>query len=564
MTQRERLNFPMPPPSPIAAAAKYLACPILALCLLVPIAPACAVLIDGPQQAPALPEQDFSAAQADASLTNPSFTYADVPTYGTVTVSYGPYFDGQTATDPLSPPTIVTGTPTNPLTLALDQLVQAPASDPTNTDYPYSWKTVVQSDNSADGTYVIGGVPGVIGGQDFGVTNGFGGPVAILFSTPVAGVQLTAGYFDSPGLTQIEGFTASGMSIGSLLNTLVGFETFYLTDTTPGELISGLLLTTTDPGGFGVSGVGLLPSSNPTPTPMPAPNGLAILPALALAGFLLRRSRHAWVGAAVLLATALPAAAQSLDCVVEPEMLVKVGSPIATTLESVDVKRGDTVTKGQVLAKLVSGVEIADVALAEARARSTAEIDSRRSKLEFAQADLSRGTKLLTGANIAPQKVDELRTNFQVAQQDLVTAELNHQLAILDLARSQALLNARIIRSPVDGVVTQRSLVPGEFVHQDNNIVVLAVISPLHVQVYPPVPMFSQIKLGQTARVALTEPAGSLREANVTVVDQLFDAASGTFGVELTMANPDHVVPAGQRCRVAFGEGTPTVSARTH
>ena len=123
----------------------------------------------------------------------------------------------------------------------------------------------------------------------------------------------------------------------------------------------------------------------------------------------------------MLLAASI-AAAQSLDCVVEPKMRVKVGSPIATTLESVDVKRGDTVVKGQILARLTSGVEVADVALAEARARNTAEIDSRRSKFEFAQADLSRGTRLLAG------------TNFQVAQQDIVTAELNHSLAILDLA----------------------------------------------------------------------------------------------------------------------------------
>ena len=556
----------MPLHSPHAAAARspsFLAGLALALCLLAPAAPAWAVLVDGPLQATVLPEQDFTAAQSDASLTNPSFTYTGVPTYGTITISYGPYFHGQTATDPLAPPTSVSGTPTNPLSLALDELVDAPANDPNNPDYPYSWKTVVEPDNAAGTTYVLGGVPEVIGGQDFGITNGFGGPIAILFSIPVSGVQLTAGFFDTLGTTQIEGFTVGGASIGSVVNTDLGFETFSLNDDVAGELIGGLLLTTSDPGGFGLKGVGLLQPTN-GPVPVPAPGSWAVLPGLLLTGLLGRRKRPACTAlAALLVAASVPAAAQSLDCVVEPEMQVKVGSPIATTLESVDVKRGDTVTKGQVLARLVSGVEVADVALAEARARSTAEIDSRRSRLDFAQGDLLRGTKLLVGANIAPQKVDELRTNYLVAQQDLVTAELNHQIAILDLARSQALLNARIIRSPVDGLVTQRSLVPGEFVHQDNNIVVLAVISPLHIQAYPPVPMFSQIKLGQTARVVLTEPAGAIRAVTVTVVDQVFDAASGTFGVELTMANPGNVVPAGQRCRVAFGDETPTLSART-
>ncbi len=553
----------MPPHPLVTAAARNLSCLALALCVLAPTAPARAMLIYGPPQATVLPEQDFTAAQSNASLTNPSFTYMGVPTYGTITLSYGPYFLGQTATDPLDPPTTVSGRPTSPLSLALDRPVTAPANDPGNADYPYSWKTVVEPDNAAGATYVLGGVPGLIGGQDFGITNGFGGPVAILFSTPVSGVQLTAGFFDMVGTTQIEGFTAAGVSIGSVVNSSFGFQTFYLTDNLPGELISGLLLTTTDPGGFGLQGVGLLQPLNVAPVPVPEPSALAILLGPLLVTVIWRHRRAMWSFIpALVIAASIPAAAQSLDCVVEPEMLVKVGSPIATTLESVDVKRGDIVAKGQILAKLVSGVEIADVALAEARARSMAEIDSRRSKLEFAQADLTRGTRLLAGANIAQQKVDELRTNFQVAQQDIATAELNHQLAILDLARSQALLNARIIRSPVDGIVTQRSLQPGEFVHQDNNIVVLAVISPLHVQVYPPVQMFSQIKLGQVAKVALTEPADTLREAKVTVVDQVFDAASGTFGVELSLANPGNLLPAGQRCRIAFGSETPSIFAR--
>ena len=194
------------------------------------------------------------------------------------------------------------------------------------------------------------------------------------------------------------------------------------------------------------------------------------------------------------------------------------------------------------------------------RARSMAEIDSRRSRLDFATADLSRGARLLDNANISQQKVDELRTNFRVAQQDLATAELNHRLAILDLARTQALLNQRLIRSPVDGIVTQRLLNPGEFVHQDNQIVVIAVISPLHVQVYPPLRMRSRIEVAQQGQIVLTEPAGVMRDATVTVVDRVFDPASGTFGVQLDLPNPDGSISGGQRCRVAFDGTAPTPS----
>jgi len=235
-------------------------------------------------------------------------------------------------------------------------------------------------------------------------------------------------------------------------------------------------------------------------------------------------------------ALASPGAA---DCVINPSMTLKIGSPVSTTLGSVEIDRGDRVKRGQVLARLDSGVEAADLALADARAHGTSEVDRNRSKMELAAADLSRGERLLQGTNIPPQKIDELRSNFQVARQDMVTAELNHHLTSLEFARAQALLLQRVIRSPVDGIVTQLLLGPGEFVHQDNQILVLAVISPLHVEAYPPVRLWGSVHSGDTADVTLAEPVGVTLPATVLVVDQVFDAASGTFGVRLAPPNPD-------------------------
>ena len=40
--------------------------------------------------------------------------------------------------------------------------------------------------------------------------------------------------------------------------------------------------------------------------------------------------------------------------------------------------------------------------------------------------------------------------------------------------------------------------------------------------------------------------------ANVSVVDHVFDPASGTFGVRLTLPNPGNLLPGGQRCKVTF------------
>ncbi len=270
------------------------------------------------------------------------------------------------------------------------------------------------------------------------------------------------------------------------------------------------------------------------------------------------QQKHVWRVASVIAAWLFamfapsPAGAETVDCVINPSMTLKIGSPVSSTLASVTVERGDRVKRGQVLAQLESGVESADLALADARAHGVSEEDRARSKMDLAAVDLSRGERLLQGANIPVQKVDELRSNYQVARQDLVTAELNHHLAELEFSRAQALLMQKIIRSPVDGIVTQRLAGPGEFIHQDNQILVLAVISPLHVEAYPPVRLWDRVHAGDKAEVTMAEPVGVTATATVIVVDQVFDAASGTFGVRLDLPNPDGALPAGQRCRVTF------------
>lgn len=226
--------------------------------------PAHATLMDGAAPAYALAPQAFSSAQD--GLVNPTLTFTNVPGYGTLAFSYGPYFQGQSATDPSSPPTSVSGTAAPPLSLTTDTV----------------WQTVIETDfnNPVANAEVLGGVP-------VPATNGFGGPVALLFSQPVTEVTLTAGYLDNVGSTTIRGYAADGTLLGAVSSTQPGYETFNLADSA-GRAISGLLITTVDEGGFGIDGVGIGRAT--TPQPVPGPASFAILPAM-IFGLFRRRAR---------------------------------------------------------------------------------------------------------------------------------------------------------------------------------------------------------------------------------------------------------------------------------
>ena len=67
-----------------------------------------------------------------------------------------------------------------------------------------------------------------------------------------------------------------------------------------------------------------------------------------------------------------------------------------------------------------------------------------------------------------------------------------------------------------------------------------------------PVSAFGKIRHGQRALVMPEAPVGGRYPARVEIVDQVFDAASGTFGVRLTLPNPERRIPAGLKCRALF------------
>lgn len=224
---------------------------------------------------------------------------------------------------------------------------------------------------------------------------------------------------------------------------------------------------------------------------------------------------------------ALPAAAGALppmDGLLAPNEIVNFSSQSPGILEQVVVERGDVVKKGQVLARLKSGVEKAVVNRARAR-------------MEFGQRKANRNDELYKKQLLSLHDKDELETDIQQAHLELIEAEER--------------LKLRTITSTVDGVVVKRSGAPGNYLGEEPFLTV-ASLDPLNVEVIVPATHYGAIRIGSTASVLLDQPIGGSYPAKVVIIDQVIDAASGTFGVRLQLPNPKSALPAGLKCRVEF------------
>lgn len=238
-------------------------------------------------------------------------------------------------------------------------------------------------------------------------------------------------------------------------------------------------------------------STTPTPTPtltaLPAPPGETPTPVSAL--FRPRRRSRWWiaggVGAGVLVVVGLvvllwpkPAEAPTLITAtvtrgalsvfvtatgnLAPMTQVEVGSELSGVVDAVFVDDNAVVTRGQVLARLDTqrlndAVVVAEAQLAQATAQvqvaQATEAESTAQLARLRDVFLRSGGKVPSQAELATAEAAALRAGAAVAsaRAGVLQAKANAQSMRTNLERAE-------IRSPIDGIVLDRTVEPGQTV----------------------------------------------------------------------------------------------------
>jgi RND family efflux transporter MFP subunit len=235
------------------------------------------------------------------------------------------------------------------------------------------------------------------------------------------------------------------------------------------------------------------------------------------------RSRVA-VLAALLLAAG-PASPRLVAVEVEgsahPFQRVTVSSPIEEIVTSVEVAEGDRVEKGKLLALL-------------ANERERLQVERLAAMVEKARYDYEASEKLHA------QKIETAEKLFERK------VELARLLAEKKIAEYEAA--QREIRSPIDGVITQRHKDPGESVARVEPIVEIVDSSKLLLQFYLDTGFLTLLRQDAVVEVLFPEVAGDkVYSAKVDFLDPEVDAKSGLFRLRLVLANPDFALKPGLR-----------------
>ncbi|MCB1801397.1 MAG: efflux RND transporter periplasmic adaptor subunit [Gammaproteobacteria bacterium] len=241
----------------------------------------------------------------------------------------------------------------------------------------------------------------------------------------------------------------------------------------------------------------------------------------------------------------------AFDCVMLPSQQVELGSPVPGQLDTVLVDRGDRVRVGQEVARLESTLEQANLDIARFRADTDTELRLRDAALKIDQRTEQRLDSLVSSKLASAHERDRAAREARLSAWRVKQAQDDIDLSALELSRAETVLARRSLRSPIDGVVLSRLHDPGEYI-EDQAVLKIISLDPLHVEAIVPMRLFGQVKSGMRARVVAELDDGVAYAAEVDRVDPMGDAGSGTFGVRLVLPNPEQKIPAGLKCRTSF------------
>lgn len=162
---------------------------------------------------------------------------------------------------------------------------------------------------------------------------------------------------------------------------------------------------------------------------------------------------------------------------VYPEVEVKISPDVSGEITELTVAEGDSVRKGQILARIYADIyatqrDQAAAAVSQQQAmvsNSSAQLEALRSSLQTSKAAYERQKQLLTDKVIS-------RSEFEQAENAYLTAQANYNAALQSIRANQAAvksaasnlqkankdLGRTVVESPMDGVVSLLNVKKGE------------------------------------------------------------------------------------------------------
>jgi RND family efflux transporter MFP subunit len=232
---------------------------------------------------------------------------------------------------------------------------------------------------------------------------------------------------------------------------------------------------------------------------------------------------------------------------------VETTPKVSGRLDTVSVRLGDRVSRGQRLAKIEDSELLEQIKQAEASfAVAAATIRQREADLGLARTNLDRSRNLFDRQLIPRQTFDDAEARYQAAQAQLDLSQAQYQQSQARIDELKINLTNTVITSPVNGFIGKRTLDPGAWVTPNSVFLSVVDISSVRMVVNVVERDLRRMTAGLRAQVEVDAFPGEKFVGRVANIAPVLDPATRTAQIEIDIPNGDFRLKPGMYARVNF------------
>ncbi len=214
---------------------------------------------------------------------------------------------------------------------------------------------------------------------------------------------------------------------------------------------------------------------------------------------------------------------------------VVVSADLPGIVAGIDFESGATVAAGQVLVRLDTSQERAQLAAAEARR-------------DLTRLNLERSRQLLAKQVTAQAEYDQVAA--EAAEAEAQVGEI------------EATIERKRIRAPFAGVLGIRQVNLGQYLKAGDPVAPLQTMDPVYVNFTLPQQQVAELRIGAEVQTAGDSAANAGLEGRITAINSVVDEATRTVQAQATFRNPDRRLRPGMFVEVQtrLGAGSAAIA----
>ena len=255
---------------------------------------------------------------------------------------------------------------------------------------------------------------------------------------------------------------------------------------------------------------------------------------------------------------------------VDARETIKTSFLVAGRIARINVREGQAVKQGQILAELDAtdyrhGLDAALAQAAAAQAKldkanagaRAQEVEQARISFERAEDEYNRLKLLYERRSLAPNDFKKAEALYEASRQqynlakegarkedkDAAKAMVEQAQAGMQVARKR--VTDTVLRAPITGWIARKLFEPGEMIAAGMPVLVLMDLNPAEINVGVPESDIAVVRSGLKATVSIAALPGQQFDGRVDLVGVAAEPQSRTFPTKILVPNPQGILKAG-------------------